>query len=480
MADNVVLTQMHQALLSTMDIVAPDKQKELFRRYRDQGYEHFFMLRTMGFKLPATNRTYSHWEDRYILETIVADGDVTGSASPGAAVVIPVKDPFDDDGYYYPRIFDELLFEGPQGDVMGIIMDIDTDPSDPSLDLTVTVIPADVTKSIPDLVDDQEVMFMGNTHSEGSGQPKGRQSKVEEFSNTLKIIKETKSATGSSLNDATWFDLYQMETITPMPNGKTWGYYRKAVMDLDHEMACWLSGMFLFGEQVTNPAAVDSNNQNRPLHGTKGLFTESYERGHPYGYIPGTLSVAHFDTWNFIYEQEYSFGTEVMLYFATELYDETQNFLTDFGRYTDMTLTTAARKGVADSYFGGKEAWEMSVGFEYFNKSGRSYMMKKLTTFSNVKQYGAMGYTKTKTGLILPVMWDKDPQTGQEIPTMGYRYSEQGGYNREYEIWTDGAAGGQDYIRYTGDTDEVKHYVRAEVGSQQYACNRNIVVSATQ
>jgi hypothetical protein len=269
-----------------------------------------------------------------------------------------------------------------------------------------------------------------------------------------------------------------METIAPLPNGKTWGYYRKAIMDLDHEMACWFSGMFLFGEQVTNPLAVDTTNNNKKLHGTKGLFTESVERGHPFGYIPGSLSVSHFDTWNFIYEQEYNFGTEVMLYFGTELYDETQNMLTDFGRYTDMTLVTASRSGVKDAFFGGKEAWEMSVGFEYFNKSGRSYLMKKLTTFSNVKQYGAVGYSKTKSGIILPVMWDKDAKTGEEIPTMGYRYSEQGGYSREYEIWTDGAAGGQEYIKYNGAIDAVKHYVRSEVGSEQYACNRNIVVTA--
>jgi hypothetical protein len=479
MAENVVTTQMTQALLSTMDVVAPDKQKKLFRKYGNQAYEHFFMLRTMGFKLKATNRTYSHWEDRHILETITVDGNTSASATDGAAVVIPVADPFDADGNYYPRVNDELLFEGPLGDVQGIIIGIDPDPANPSFELTVTVVPASATKRIPALTDGQEIMFMGNTHSQGGGQPEGRQSKVQEFSNTLKIIKETKGAEGSALNDETWFDLYQMETIAPLPNGKTWGYYRKAIMDLDHEMACWFSGMFLFGEQVTNTLAVDTTNNNRRLHGTKGLFTESAERGHPFGYIPGTLSVPHFDTWNFIYEQEYNFGTEVMLYFGTELYDETQNMLTDFGRYTDMTLVTAARGGVKDAFFGGKEAWEMSVGFEYFNKSGRSYLMKKLTTFSNVKQYGALGYSKTKTGIILPVMWDKDPRTGEEIPTMGYRYSEQGGYNREYEIWTDGAAGGQEYIKYNGPIDAIKHYVRSEVGSEQYACNRNIVVTPT-
>jgi hypothetical protein len=178
-----------------------------------------------------------------------------------------------------------------------------------------------------------------------------------------------------------------------------------------------------------------------------------------------------------IYEEEYSFGNDVMLYFATELYDEVQNALTDFGRYTDMTLVTAARRGVSDSFFGGKEAWEMSVGFEYFNKSGRSYLMKKLTTFSNIKQYHAVGYSKTKAGIILPLMWDKDPSTGEEIPTMGYRYSEKGGYNREYEIWSDGAAGGQQYVKYNGAIDQLFHYVRSEIGSEQYACNRNIVIS---
>ena len=478
MADNVVTTQMTQGLLSTMDIVPPDKQKRLFRRYGTQGYEHFWMLRTMGFKLKANNRVYSHYEDRYLLEVITVDGDITGSATPGAAVVIPCKDPFDADGNYYPRVNDELLFEGPSGDVQGIIIGVDPDPADPTLELTVTVVPASKDKKIPDLTDDQQIMFMGNTHSTGGGQPDGRQSKVQEFSNSLKIIKETKSSEGSALNDDTWFDLYQMETTAPLPTGETWGYYRKAVMDLDYEMACWFSGMFLFGEQVDNPLAVDTTNSNKPLYGTKGLFTETAERGHPFGYIPGTLSVSHFDTWNFIYEQEYSFGNEVMLYFGTELYDEVQNMLTDYGRYTDMTLVTAARRGVSDAFFGGKEAWEMSVGFEYFNKSGRSYMMKKLTTFSNIKQYGALGYSKTKSGLILPVMWDKDPKTGEEIPTMGYRYSEKGGYNREYEIWTDGAAGGQQYIKYNGDKDQVFHYVRSEVGSEQYACNRNIAVSA--
>lgn len=477
MPENAVNTQMTQQFLSTMDIVPPDKQKKLFRRYGTQGFEHYWMLRTMGFKLKANNRTYSHYEDRYLLEVITVDGDVTGSAINGAAVVIPVKDAFDADGNYYPRINDELFFEGPLGDVMGIIIAIDPTPADPTHELEVTVVPSSKDKKIPDLSDDQQIMFAGNTYSTGGGQPEGRQSKVQEFSNTLKIIKETKSAEGSALNDDTWFDLYQVETTVPLPTGETWGYYRKCIMDLDYEMAVWFSNMFLFGEQVDNPLAVDTRNNNKALYGTKGLFTESKERGHPFGYIPGSIGISQFDTWNMIYEEEYSFGNDVMLYFATELYDEVQNALTDFGRYTDMTLVTAARRGVSDSFFGGKEAWEMSVGFEYFNKSGRSYLMKKLTTFSNIKQYNAVGYSKTKAGIILPLMWDKDPSTGEEIPTMGYRYSEKGGYNREYEIWSDGAAGGQQYVKYNGAIDQLFHYVRSEIGSEQYACNRNIVIS---
>ena len=472
MPENVVTAEMTQQMLSTMNVVPPDKLKPMYRKYKDQGYEHFFMLNVMGFKIPTANRKYSHFEEKYILETIVVDADTSGSAVAGAAVTLPVDDPYDTDGNYYPRLFDEYLVEGPSGDVVMIVVGITEGVG--TLDLT--VVPSDKTKSIPDLTEGQEIMILGNTHSEGGGQPDGRQSKVEEFYNELKIIKETKGATGSSITDSTWFDMYKMETIAPLPNGETWGYYRKALIDLDHEMACWLSGALLYGEIVDNPLAIDSTNKNRTLYGTKGLFTDTAVRGHKYGYTPSFLSIADFDAWNFIYEQEYSFETEVMLYFATELYNEIQNELTEYGRYTDMSLVTASRKSMSDQYFGGKEHWEMSVGFEYFNKSGRTYMLKKLSTFSNVKQYGAPGYSKTKSGIILPMMYEKDPQTGQELPVMGYRYKELGGYNREYEIWTNGAAGGQTHIRYQGDKDKIYHYVRSEVGAQQVVVNRNIMV----
>jgi hypothetical protein len=466
-----------QTLLSTFDVVYPDKFKQKMARYKGQGWEHLFMMKTMGFSLPAANRTYSWYEDDHIIDYISTKTDEAATGAGNAMTITLSTDDVTADGEFFVRTRDHLLFEGSSGDVVGIIRSIDvTTPSAP----IITVYPAISTQEIPALTAGDPIMVLGNTMSEGSEQPDGRISRVTEYSNKLAIIGDTKVATGSSLNDKTWFEIAKSPTTHRLPNGETWGYYRKSIEDLDHQMYTWLSGLLLFGVQVSNTSAVDPVT-SKILTGTQGLFPYAYQEGTTYGYVPGTLNIYDFDSWDLTLEQEYSYGNEVMLYFATELDHEVENLLKEANQYTGAEFMRQGAQRLADQYFFAagdmREKIAMAIGFNYVVKADRTFHLKRMRTLSNPQTFGLSGYTKTKLGIILPMGTEKDPKTGQDLPTMGYRYSKLGGYNREYEIWVDGAAGGQQYVQYTGKSDNIYHYVRSEIGGQFIAGNRFIVIN---
>lgn len=463
MGEQAFQAQYNRPLLSSFGMLYPDKLDELFRRYGKQGYQYFLMLRALGFRLEAENEQYSHFEENYIHENFT---EKTGAAQPAVGASIDITLSATDvtaNDQYYPRVGDDLIFQTTTGRVVGNIYSIDdtTDPTAPVL----TVYPKRSTDQFPAVAAGTTLYIFSSSFAEGTTQPESRFSGTEEFTNTLKIIKESVESTGTALNQKLWFDIPWTQ------GGETWGYYRKALVDLDYRMALQIGGACLFDVQTTNTSLLDSTT-GYSINGTDGLFPTANTYGHQYPYTAGTLTVGDFDQWDRLLEQEFVTAKVVMMMEGVKLYQEVENMLVDYIKNTDVDYT---RKVVTDELFNGLQKMEVTVSWKYFTKSDRTFAFKRMHDFSNIKTYGSPGSKVPQLGILIPMDYTKDAKTGAGLPSIGYRYSKLGDYSREFEMWDIRGAGGNT-ASYNTAIDKIVTYSRAHIGAHQVGANRFIVL----
>ena len=448
------------ALVSGYDAFKPDILDELFRRYGKQGVETMMLIKTLGWEVPVAANSYSQFEEDYIHENFVVSGS-DGAPGAGASQTITIATTSLTSaglGYkHYPRVGDNVLYPNFAVGVITAIADSGT--SSPDL----TIYPSGATDALPAVTDGDTLVIFSNTFPYGSGQPQGRFAGMLKYTGYLKEIKESVEADGDMLADRTWFNLMP---VTNEVSGETWGYYKKALVDLDYRMMLFMGGAITFDRLVTN------TNVTATGLGTEGLYHVSNRLGNPYPFTPGTLTMPDFDAWELLLAANFVEASEIAMFEGLKFYQELQNLLVSYNYDTGIDNSIDA---VANNLFGGDKGKAMLINWAYLFKSGRRYMFKMMKDWSNPKTYGTTGYKTQDLCLMIPADKKADVKTKAMLPSFGIRYKALGDYSRKLEVWDIAGAGGQS--KYVTDVDQIKHHARAHIGAQHIAANRFIVVN---
>ncbi len=437
----------------SFDILKPEVWSSLMRSHGGQKSEYFSVITQLGFKVAATNETYSHYEDDWIHETVKAAAPIVIGAAGAATtfVIDPVS--LDSDNRFYVREKDQILL---QNGVRVTVNDIDTTtPTAP----IVTIIPSDPTATATVLAGEEFAIF-SNQSDEGTDQPAGRFSGTRKYENDLQIIKETLSVTGTQMTDGLWFDTYEYAG----ENGETLSaYYIKGQQDAEYRIALSMEGACLFGERNTNPLNIDQET-GKQARSTEGTYTYMEKNGNIVNYTSGSFTVSKFNEINKIADKEVA-PDNYCAFLGIDIHDEFDDTFVDYNKDTNISFTKEVT--------GGKKS--MDIGFEMLRKSGRTYGFKRLDSFSNAKTYGAQGYDYVSQGMFIPLGQNKAiiNNSSTSLPTVGMRYKQLGSYNRYMEIWDNSGAG---IGRKVTQNDSRNLFLRSHVGAHNMVGNQMILL----
>lgn len=445
-----------QAILSTFDFIKPEVYNRLIKKYGDQGLGIYQWLWTRGLEVPVANDAFSHYEDDWKHDYIIARG-ITAEGSAGALSTVAIMDT---SGKVYCRVGDIVLFKGSAGinGVRARIRAIDQTTGA----ATITVAPFVTGEKIPETANQEQIIITSNAFTEGSGQPIGRFSGFNKRTNYVQIIKESFGITGSALTDQTWF---QIET-----SGGLQGYAAKGQMDMDYRYAKQVDGAYLTGVKNTNTAVNNDAVAGGTIYATEGIYTGIKASGKTISYATN-FELSDFNAIDKYYTTQFV-GDNALFGMGVTLDQLVEDKLFSTLKQTGWDPTEMS-EGVVNDLFGGNRKRAMSIGFNKFKKSDRTYIFKRLSGLSDTKSYGATGYNWDKTGFMLPNDQQTDPKSGSKMDSMRTRYKAIGAYSRKLETWNVSGAGGGQYVT---DVDASNLFMRGHIGLELFGLNRFIAV----
>jgi len=440
-------------IVSGFDVWKPEQLADLFKRYGDQGMGYFMLLKTLGFEKPVAQDSYSHWEENLKHVSFKTRNNVSSPGAGADALITLHADDLDASNRFYPRLWDTVIFAN---EVTGQIVTIDVStPSAP----VVTVRPNKSTDNIGALTAGDTVAIISNAFSEGSGQPRGAFTGVEKYSNYTQIIKESLEVTGTEMTNQTWLNLNGMEGAP---------FYYAGITDIDYRMNLRIEGALLFQKPTTNTSMTDTVT-SRQVQTTEGLIPYIRRKGNLYPYTTGTLQVTDFDNIDRTLDKEFA-GNYICGLLGIDLHQQIENVLQAYFQDTNIQYT---KEVVNDELFGGNSGKAATVNFKMLTKSERTYMFKRMKTFSNRNTYGSPGFKMPSMGVFLPINSKKDPVNGDNVRSIGCRYKALGPYSRKMEIYdVKGAGSGLKVTEF----DKQNTYMRCHIGAHHRGGNQFILM----
>ena len=453
--------------ISTLNIDKPSVLDILYPRRRDQWMSFMKIIQMMGFEMPVTQESYTHYEDDHYHKTITVDAGSPIAGASGAAgatftITLAATDVFTDTlgaDHVYPRVGDLVQFPNVAGnvarDVQGIVVAVDA--TVPEIDV-VLLRAADTAGPHPG--GSQLVIYSG-AFSEGTGQPKGATENILEFENFLQIIKESWQGTGTEMTNGKWF--------TRTADGKQinafWRYGQEIV---DYRMALKCDGALLFGNETTNtipdplPEAT-----GRPIKTTIGAIPFTRANGSLLPYTSGFFQMADFNTAATFAEKERA-GNLLCLFYGFNLGIEIEDMMVDYFKETNVTYET-----VINQAFNGDKEKAMAVGFKALRKAEHTWLFKKLGVLSHPQLWGAPGYNdKIGLGWVVPVAKQNAyadaarKRVLTDVPTFGMVYKALGEHNRRSDIWEINGTSHRPALRMLISQDIDNLYQRAHIGGR--------------
>ena len=433
------------ALVSTFDIHKPEKLNVLFRKYGKQGLGFFNILNTLGYKKPVAQTRYSHFEEDWIHQAahVLANVGNPGAGNPITFRLDPTLD-LDSGNRYFIQVNDDVMFANQvTGTVTGIVA--------VGAAVDVTVRPQQTTDNIGALTAGATVIIYSDNWAEGTTQPPGHVTKPVEYFFDAKIIKVTNEATGTEQTNRIW--------VESMSDGqKLVSWVTKGQIDADYEMSLRMDGALLFDRPTTDATLLGAGNRT-----TFGLVPWIRSGGNVVTYVPGFYSIQDFYSQTEILDASFA-PNEMLSLLGISLYNEIEQLFVN-------TFPEGAL--VYGSFAEGKKEIDLNIGFKSFTAGGRGWHLKKMNSFSHPYLYGATGFPLKGMGIMCPMdsIKDANPDGANNIPSIGCRYKELGGYSRQMKVWETG--GGKNVTNQV-DKDELN--MRTEMGSEYIASNRFFLV----
>lgn len=393
------------------DALEPDTLRKLYTPYGNEWKTHL-RLKLLGFETPVTNEDYSHHEKdktHVALDVLTTDAAALGA---GVSRVIEltgaVSDPF------YGRVKDGIMF-GPDK-VVGVIMSVDKP------NRTITVAPQDSSLIIPTVVAGDKLVIYTGISGEGSASVDPAFTRTRKYTNTTQIIDEKVATTGTSLTDATWFE------IGGESSGK--GMYTDAIAGGEYRMMVKHDGMFWHG--VKGGDNVDPTSQadvGGKMRTSDGLLNTITNYGNSIAGFHTGFALADFDEIGQNILDNYG-DTAVPIWtgMGYELQKSVETALrTEFGATNDQEYL---EKTVNDMLYKPNNSYGAYVNFTYYQRMNFTYMFETLENWSNTETYGNFDFPYE--GVAVPLYKSKDQVSGEMFGTIGCRYKALGQYNRKF------------------------------------------------
>lgn len=444
-------------IVSGFEVHKPENHNKLFEKYGGQGMEFFMLLKSLGKMRMISQESFKKFLKGWITESFKVDANV---ASPGAGAsgVYPLHpDSVDAANRIYERLYDTVYFQDGTTAMITGISGLGT--ATPSVELTPNV----ATSALPNVLAGDEFGIVSNGHSEGSGQPRGRLTKISTYENDLQIIKESLEVTGTEMTNMSWLQLGGKANAPLYTNG---------LMDLEYRMAQAMSGALLYQERTTN-TIVDPTTGNE-IKTTEGLLPFMRRESPALSVAPGTFTVNDFNTIDKFLDRSFT-GNNILSLIGIDRHQEIEDVLVDYFSDTNIDYT---RKVVNDVLFDKNESLAASVNFKIFTKSERRFLMKRFNQLSNPKQGGVDGGSPVNTtmnlGFFIALNKQKDAKTGEITDNIGCVYKGYGNYSRLSKMWSTGAAGPDNMLK-TSDEDVRRFHMLSHIGGD-WSVGTNMVL----
>tara|TARA_A100001515_G_scaffold124948_1_gene109494 strand:- start:608 stop:2050 length:1443 start_codon:yes stop_codon:yes gene_type:complete len=420
-----------------------DVDEQLIKRYGNQGITGLMEL--LGTKKETTQQKFEHYEETFLHNafdaTIDANGDFT------------IANAFDDDGdgTGNTALRDGDIIMGGSGVLYYVNA---ADAAQPNNDFTIKNVSNGTRASAGS---DTKFCIVGNAYAERTDQPgEGITPRVIQYSNRCQIIKESFSVSGSEATNAIYVKVNNQEFGT----GYLW--YLQGEADTYQRFMDYCELAMIVGDQGDGTLSnTDSDDASTPfVSTTEGLLKFIENKGQTMDLGSSAITMADFDA-AIKSLDKFRGAKEMALYAGINLSLDIDDLLAAQGAY--------AAGGANYGTFANSKDIALNLGFNSFTRGGYTFHKKTYDLFNRPDLLGGDGFKFNGFGMCIPMDNQRDPRSGESIPSLRMRYKAANGYSREMEHWLTGSAVLQNR---TNEKDELRSHYRTERGFEGFAPNR--------
>lgn len=440
----------------------PQVRKQLMERH-NMKKNWYSTLRELGLGSPLAGPAAAHWEKDWIKNNFLVSAINTASTGAGTNVIVTLDTTSmyttnipgaGNVSFSYPAQWDTVkLIDGSEAVI--IAKDITTSPTQHRLTLRPKLAANNLAGKI---IAGGRYFIASNGFAEGTFGATPKLSRIFRFENNTQIIKSAYVETGSSMTNK-----IPVKSIKGME-----GSYGMVIgtEDMERLQMDRISGALLFGTQGDNITAVsDATGQTTPVKFTQGLDNFIEQEGNLLPFASGSFGVDALDALGEIFNRERIKSKDILVPAGYNLISQFSTNMKDFIDYTCFDLAknnSAFGSGIFSD--GDAKDHFLWLDFQGIRKNGYNFLLKHQPELDEQQGAGTEGYNWRETGYAIPVesFRNADGSDGN-VSSIGYRYKELNGYNREMEIGTTGGAG---TFKKTSSLDAMAVDVRSEIAGE--------------
>ena len=424
-----------------------DVDEQLVKRYGNQGITGLMEL--LGSKKETTAQKFEHYEETFLHNAF--DG-VMGSSGD-----FEISDTAFQDGSGNTSLRDGDIIMGGSGSLYYVTA---ADSAQPNHDFTIKNVS---DGNVASATADTKFCIVGNAYAERTDQPgEGITPRVIQYSNSCQIIKESFSVSGSEATNAIYVKVDNQE----FGSGYLW--YLQGEADTYQRFMDYCELAMIIGDggdgTLSNAAGEEDGsataNRARQVVTTEGLLKFIENKGQTMDLGSSAITMSDFDAAVKSLDKHRG-AKEMALYAGINLSLDIDDLLAAQGAY--------AAGGANYGTFANSKDMALNLGFNSFSRGGYTFHKKTYDLFNRPDLLGGDGFKFNGFGMCIPMDNQRDPRSGESIPSLRMRYKAANGYSREMEHWLTGSAVLQNR---TNEKDELRSHYRTERGFEGFAPNR--------
>jgi hypothetical protein len=330
--------------------------------------------------------------------------------------------------------------------------------------------PVSLTSNIGALTAGTVLSITNGGYADGTGQPNGVRMGQTKRDFMVQIFKETYGLEGKQFTTSQWIEATYDNNGNEIPYSVVTQLSAETQLRLDAK----INGAFMLGQKATNTNMTQTTDEGatNPVRFTQGLYPTIAENGQTVNIPSGSFDVEDLDDIGLYMRSQGVTRNLAYMPMGANRHNEVENEVKDYiqGNGTDLLKDAGKMIMGADP-----DDMMLHIGFSAIKKGNYTYMFKIIDELSDPEGLGRSGYDLNQYAFVLPIEDIRDPKRGVLNKNIATRYIKKGSYSRKFEMWSEGAAGG-DTENYTGDVDKRKYYMRTHLGFQILGANQMQVI----